>query len=154
MEKLEIWEIDQPNSKCYVEFRLRGKNLSTNITFGNVDLSLLNEQKLYVMPFGANPYPRVRRHFPPQNTIRYDSDLMPKKIIPYSFFTDAKTGKWVNPYDIGIDRIYIGWESQDKDVLEIYLISYERITPVWMAKVKLNDEIVNRVRVRRKFHSY
>lgn len=154
IEDVQLWEIEQENSNCFVEFRLRGKNLSTDITFGNIDLSLLNEQKLYVIPFGANPYPRVRRHYPPQNTLRYDSDIMPTEIKSYSFFTDAKTGNWVNPYELGVDRIYIGWESQDKDILEIYLISYERITPVWMAKVKLSDDMVDRIRVRRKFYSY
>ena len=45
-------------------------------------------------------------------------------------------------------------ENIDKDILTVTVLSYERIVPVWMAKVKLPNEFVEQLRVRRRLYNY
>ena len=154
LDDVRIRSIDQPDSDCYVEIEIDGEHVPFKLTFGNLDLALLNEQSFASLRFGVNPPPLNRRHSPVMNTLRYDTDAMPDRIKPYMFFTNKETGKFENNIDLGVEMVYVGWEDLDNNVLEIHLLSYERITPVWMGRVKLPDYMVDRVRVRRNLYAY
>jgi len=68
--------------------------------------------------------------------------------------THKKNDKWVNNQYKGVEKIYLSYESIEQDVLEIYVLSYERITPVWMAKVKLPKSLREKVRIRKQLYQY
>ena len=106
------------------------------------------------MLFGMNTYPKSRRYNPSQATLAYDADHLPREIRPYVLLTEQKSGKWVNNQYKGIEKIYLSYESLEKDILEIYVLSYERILPVWMARVKLPKDIRESVRVRNALYNY
>ena len=154
IDKVTMNQIDQPDTDCFAEIVLTGDDSPYMLTLGNLDLAFLDEQRYFEVFFGINPYPLSRRNSPAQNTIHYESDLMPDRIKPYFLMTERDTDRWVNNIDKGVELAYIGWESIEKKNMEIYLLSYERITPVWMAKVELNDEMVDRIRVRRRLYMY
>jgi hypothetical protein len=154
LNEIRIHSINQPDSDCYVEIEIDGVEVPYKLTFGNLDLALLNEQSYASLRFGVNPYPISRRHSPVLNTIEYDSDTIPDRLKPYMFFTNKETGLFENNIDLGVEMVYIGWDDFDNNILEIYLVSYERITPVWVAKVKLPNEMVDRIRVRRNLYTY
>jgi hypothetical protein len=88
------------------------------------------------------------------NTLVYDSDTIPHHLKPYMFFTNKESGLFENNIDLGVEMVYIGWDDFDNNILEIYLVSYERITPLWVGRVKLSNELVDRVRVRRNLYTY
>ena len=146
--------LDVHGSDCYVQITLKGANAPYTVIVGNIDMALLDEQKLFGMPFGFNPYPKTRRHNPAQDTIRYETDRMPSNIKPYIMLLDRRTGQWVNNQKKGLEKVYMGWESINRQILVIYLISYERILPVWVAQVKIDDRTVDRVRIRRQLYDY
>jgi len=154
MNQVSINQIDLPDSDCFAEIQISGDDSPYMLTLGNVDLALLDEQRYNEIFFGINPYPLSRRNNPSQDTIRYSSDSIPNRIKTYFMMTEKESGKWINNIDKGVELAYLGWESIEKKQMEIYLLSYERITPVWMAKVDLNDEMVDRIRVRRKLYDY
>ena len=154
INKVTVNQIDQPDTDCYAEIELTGNDSPYKLTLGNLDLAHLDEQRYYQVFFGVNAYPLSRRNSPPQNTIHYEADSMPDRIKPYFLLTERETGRWVNNIEKGVELAYIGWESIEKKNMEVYLLSYERITPVWMAKVELNDEMVDRIRVRRQLYTY
>jgi len=146
--------IDVKDAQTYVEIEITGKWAPYKITIGNVDLAQLNEQKLHGMLFGFNTYPKSRRYNAVQSTIVYDADLLPTHLKPYVLLTHKKNDKWVNNQYKGVEKIYLSYESIEQDVLEIYVLSYERITPVWMAKVKLPKSLREKVRIRKQLYQY
>ncbi len=154
LDQVEVFQVEQPDSDCYVEIVLDGEELPFRLTLGNVDLAQLDEQQLLIYGFGVNPYPKGRRHNPQQSTINYDPDVIPPRIMPYLFLTDKATGRWVNNIDQGVEMVYLGWESIEKNVMDIYLLSYERITPIWMGQVRLTDMSTDMIRVRRNLYTY
>ena len=153
LDQVELHTIDVPGSKAYTEIRLTGKWTPYEIVLGNMDLSLLSEQKLTGRLFGVNTYPKSRRHNPQQNTRAYDAELTPDHIKPYLFMTTKDESKWVNNQYKGVEKVLLSYESLEKDILEIYVLSYERITPVWMARVKLPDNFMETIRIRQKLYS-
>lgn len=154
LDSVYVDVIDIDGSDNYVELSLGGQWTPYNITIGNIDLALLDEQKLYGLLFGINTYPKSRRYNPTQSTIAYDPDLFPDDIKPYVFLTDKKTGNWINNQYKGIEKIYLSYESLERDVLLIYVLSYERITPVWMTRVKLPQELREKVRIKNGLYNY
>jgi hypothetical protein len=154
VDQVEIAEIDLSGTEAYVEITLTGEWAPYEIRLGNVDLSLLSEQSLTGFLFGVNTYPKNRRYNPKQSTIAFDADLLPKDQRPYLLLHDKKTGKWINNQYKGIEKVYLSYETLEHDVLNIYVLSYERITPVWMARVKLPTTTREAVRVRRRLYNY
>lgn len=154
MDSVQVSVVDVPGSDCYVELKLTGPWSWFEVTIGNVDLALLNEQKRHGMLFGMNTYPKSRRYNPSQATLAYDQDFLPRDIRPYVLLTEKQSGKWVNNQYKGIEKIYLSYESLEKDVLEIYVLSYERILPVWMARVKLPKDVRESVRIRNAIYNY
>ncbi len=154
MDSVQMDIIDVPGTDAYVQLSLTGKWSPYNITIGNVDLAQINEQKLWGLLFGINTYPKSRRYNPIQSTIFYDAELLPDNIKPYVLLTDKKTGKWVNNQYKGIEKVYLTYETLEQDELSIYLLSYERITPMWMARVKLSRELREKIRIRRQLYNY
>lgn len=149
LDQVKVHRIENELGGSYVEISLWGEGSPYEIKVGNVDLALVDEQALSMFGFGINMYPLVRRHSPRQATTQYDQDLIPDSIRPYLFMIDRASGRFINNEFKGLDRLYLGWDSIERDTLEIYLISYERITPVWKATVRLDDELVDRARMRR-----
>ncbi len=154
LDSVNIDVIDIKGTDAYVEITLTGQWAPYKINIGNVDLAQLDEQKLFGMLFGINTYPKSRRYNPKQNTLVYDAELLPDEIKPYVLLTKKDDHKWVNNQYKGIEKIYLTYESLERDVLQIYVLSYERITPVWMASVKLPKGIREKVRIRKSLYSY
>ncbi|MEM0996060.1 MAG: hypothetical protein AAGN35_03225 [Bacteroidota bacterium] len=154
LDSVVVSMVDTEESLLYAEIRLTGKWSWFDITLGNVDLSQVSEQKLWGTLFGFNTYPKSRRYHPMQSTVWYDAELRPREVRPYLLLTDRRTGKWVNNQYKGIEKMYLTYSDREKDVLEIYVLSYERITPVWMARVKLPRHIREAVRVRKNLYNY
>jgi hypothetical protein len=154
MDQVKVDILDVKGSDAYAQFTLTGEWSPYNITIGNVDLAILDEQKLYGLLFGINTYPKSRRYNPVQSTIAYDAELLPAEIRPYVLLTDKQTGAWVNNQYKGIEKIYLTYNSLEQDVIDIYVLCYERITPVWMASIKLPTETREVVRVRKTLYNY
>lgn len=154
MDSVRVDEIDLKGIESYVQITLTGKWCPYEITIGNIDLALIQEQKLMGLLFGMNTYPKTRRYNPFQSTIVFDPEMIPEAQKPYLLMTDTKTGNWVNNQYKGIEKAYLSYESLEHDVLLIYLLSYERITPVWMARIELPTTTREAVRVRRQLYNY
>ena len=154
LDSIHVDIINLKGTDAYAEITLTGQWTPYKINIGNIDLSLLSEQKLYGLLFGFNTYPKNRRYNPVQSTIAYDADLLPNDVKPYVLLTGKENDKWINNQYKGIEKIYLTYESMEKDVLEIYVLSYERITPVWMAKVKLPKDIQEKIRIRKGLYNY
>lgn len=153
LDQIEMDVIDIKGSDAYVQIKLTGEWTPYEITLGNVDLSLIDEQKLFGFLFGINTYPKSRRYNPVQNTRSFDADLIPDEIKPYLFLTDKATGKWVNNQYKGVEKIYLTYDDVEGDVLNLYVLSYERIVPMWMGKVKLPKNLRETIRIRKKLYS-
>lgn len=151
---IEVAIIDQQNAETYAQIKVTGEWSPYEITIGNVDLALIEEQRLFGLLFGVNTYPKSRRYNPSQQTIAYDAELLPDDLKPFVLLTDKKTGKWVNNQYKGIEKVYLAYDNLEQDVLSVYLLSYERITPVWMGKVKLSKKLREKIRVRRNIYNY
>ena len=154
MDSVSIETIDIEGSDAYVQINLTGKWSPYKLTLGNVDMAQVDEQKLMGFLFGINTYPKGRRYNPKQNTLVYDPDFLPNNIKPYLLLTDNKTQKWVNNQYKGIEKVYLTYESLERDVLNIYVLSYERILPVWMAKITLPRNFRETVRIRKSLYNY
>ncbi len=154
VDDVVIENIDTDESDCYVQIKLTGEYAPFEIVLGNLDLAMFDEQKLTGYLFGYNTYPKSRRYNPKQNTLFFDADAYPDLLKPYVLLIDKKTGTWVNNQKKGVEKVYISYESLEKDVLQIYLLSYERVTPVWMARVKLPKKLREMVRVRKMLYNY
>jgi len=153
VDDIEMKTINVKGSDSYVEIKLTGEYSPYELTFGNIDLSLIDEQKLYGILFGVNTYPKSRRYNPVQNTRSYDAELVPDEIKTYLYLTDKKTGKWVNNQYKAVEKIYLTYDNIEGDVLNIYLISYERIIPVWMGKIKLPKNLRETIRIRKMLYN-
>lgn len=154
LNEITIKSVDLPETECVVEIQVKGKWSPYTLTIGNFDLSTLQEQKLYGLHFGFNTYPKGRRYNPAQATITFDEDLMPKDYERYVLLTDSKTGHWVDNFHKGLGKVYLSFDTLERDVLNIHLISYERIAPLWMGRVKLPKELRERVRIRKQLYNY
>ncbi len=157
MKYLDSVHVDVLNVKgtdAYIEITLTGEWTPYEITIGNIDLAQLSEQKLFGLLFGINTYPKNRRYNPVQSTINFDADLLPNEIKPYVWLTNKSDDKWVNNQYKGIEKVYLTYETLERDVLVIYVLSYERITPVWMTRVQLPKDIREKVRIRKGLYNY
>lgn len=154
LDDVRVETLDVPGSDSYVQLTIQGRGSPFKLVLGNVDLALLDEQRLMGLLFGVNTYPKSRRHDPHPDTIQYDPDRIPERIMPYLFLIDGKTDKWGNNHEKGIEKVYLAWQDNRREVLEIYVLSYERIVPVWMARIRLDDAAVDRARVRRQLYAY
>ena len=154
LDEVIISAVDVPSTDCLSEIKITGKWSPFTITLNNIDLAMIGEQKLYGLHFGFNVYPKGRRYNPSQPTISYDTDLMPKEFEQSILLTDTKTGKWVDNFKKGLSKVYLTYPTLEKDVLDVYLVSYERITPLWMGCVKLPKELREKVRIRNQLYNY
>lgn len=154
LDDIQIDMIDHPGTETYAQITLGGEHAYYTLTIGNIDLALISEQALWGLNFGINTYPKTRRYNPAQPTIRYDAEQLPEDLMPYVLLTETSTGKWVNNIDRGVEKIYLTYESIEKDILNVYVLSYERITPVWMGSVKLPTTLRERIRVKQSLYNY
>ncbi|MCH2223301.1 MAG: hypothetical protein MK066_00935 [Crocinitomicaceae bacterium] len=154
LDSVHLNVIDVKGTEAYAEIVLTGQWTPYKINIGNIDLSLLNEQKLSGLLFGINTYPKNRRYNPTQSTLAFDADLLPNDIKPYVLLTNKDDDKWVNNQYKGIEKIYLTYESLERDVMIIYVLSYERITPVWMARIKLSKPMREKLRIRKGLYNY
>ena len=153
VDKVELRQINTPESDTYFEIALTGDYAPYDITLGNVDLSLLSELKLRGFLFGFNTYPKGRRYNHSQNTTSFDPDTYPDyRLKPYLIMTDRNTGKYLNNQKKGVEKLYIGYEDANRTKLVIYLLSYERITPVWMARVNVPAPIHRTIAAKKNLY--
>ncbi len=154
LDEISVSSVDVGSTDCLSEIKISGKWSPFVITLTNIDLAQVQEQKLYGLHFGFNVYPKGRRYNPAQPTISFDTDLMPEEFQQSLVMTETSSGKWVDNFKKGLGKIYLTYSTLEKDVLEVYLISYERITPLWMGSVKLPRELREKVRIRNQLYNY
>lgn len=154
IDKVEINNVNTPDSDCYAEIKLTGTYAPYELVIGNIDLAYPDEQRVTGLLFGYNTYPKSRRYNPAQSTLFYDADDFPDLLKPYVLLIDKKTGKWVNNQKKGIEKIYLSYESSEREVLQIYVLSYERVTPVWMGRIKLPSKATEAIKIRSRLYNY
>ena len=154
LDKVTLKTIKTSGSNCNVEITINGSTAPYKFIIGNIDLALLEEQKMLGIGMGINPYPKSRRYNPQQATIVYDPDYYPEGKKPYCLMLDTNEDKWVNNQYKGVEKVFLSYDSLDENILEIYLLSYERELPVWMARVKLSPFMREMIRARRNLYNY
>lgn len=154
VDDVKVSTIEMPDSEVIIEIRLTGEYSPYEIVIGNVDLSIMNEQILCGFLFGVNTYTTNVRNNSRPNTINYDPTQYPEHRKPYLYLIDKKTGKWVNNQFKGVEKFYISFEDITYEKVNIHVLSYERIIPVWMAQIKLPTDFVEKCRVRRRLFNY
>ncbi len=154
VDDVKISTIKLKDSDLYTEIRIGGENAPYEIVLGNVDLALMNEQILCGFLFGVNTYITNIRNKSTPHKMGYDPTQYPDKKKPYLYLVDKKTGKWVNNQFKGVEKVYVSYDEIDRDVVTLHVLSYERIIPVWMARVKLPSDFVEQLRVRRRMYNY
>ena len=154
VDDVKISTINLRDSDLYTEIRIGGENAPYEIVLGNVDLALMNEQILCGFLFGVNTYITNIRNKSTPHKMGYDPTQYPDKKKPYLYLVDKKTGKWVNNQFKGVEKVYVSYDEIDRDVVTLHVLSYERIIPVWMARVKLPSDFVEQLRVRRRMYNY
>jgi hypothetical protein len=153
IDKVELRQINTPETDTYFEVVLTGAYAPYEITLGNVDLATLDYFKLQGHLFGFNTYPKGRRYNHSQNTTSFDPDTYPDYLLkPYLVMTDKNTGKYLNNQKKGVEKLYIGYENANKTNLVIYLLSYERVLPVWMAKVNVPTPVYRTIASKKNLY--
>jgi hypothetical protein len=69
------------------------------------------------------------------------------------FLIDKRTGRFLNNQVRGLEQMFLTWQSQKRDALMLYLVSYERMIPVWMARVSLGEGERTRDQIANAFYS-
>jgi hypothetical protein len=154
VDDIDISIIDVQGSDCYVEIKIGGPNAYYTFTMGNIDLATLDEQRLYGINNGINLYPKSRRYNPFMSTLTYDVDLTPEDRKSYFLMTETASGKWVNNQWKGVEKAYLGFNKLNPNVLDVYLLSYEREMPVWYGQVKINGAMREKIRARRSMYNF
>lgn len=153
IDKVELRQINTPETDTYFEVCLTGAYAPYEITLGNLDLATLDYFKLKGHLFGFNTYPKGRRYNHSQNTTSFDPDTYPDYLLKqYLVMTDKNTGKYLNNQKKGVEKLYIGYEDANKTKLVIYLLSYERILPVWMARVNVPTPVYRTVAAKKNLY--
>ena len=153
IDRVELKQLDASHSDTYFEIKLTGDYAPSEITLGNVDLSLLSFTKMRGFLFGFNTYPKGRRYNHSQNTTGFDPETFPDyRLRPYLIMSDREKGTYINNQKKGVEKLYIGYENANRTNLVIYLLSYERITPVWMARVKVPTPVYKTVSAKRNLY--
>lgn len=154
VDDVKITTIEMKDSEVIVEIRLTGEYSPYEIVVGNVDLSIMNEQILCGFLFGVNTFTTNMRNNSRPNTINYDPTQYEDHRKPYLYLVDKKTGEWVNNQFKGVEKFYVSFDDITYEKINIHVLSYERIIPVWMAQVKLPNDFVEKLRVRRRLFNY
>ncbi|MGB1508203.1 MAG: hypothetical protein ACPG9L_05850 [Crocinitomicaceae bacterium] len=154
VDDVKISTIEMDDSEVIIELRLTGKYSPYEIVLGNVDLAIMNEQILCGFLFGVNTYTTNVRNNSRPSTINYDPTQYPEHRKPYLYLIDKETGKWVNNQYKGVEKFYLSFEDITYKKLNIHVLSYERIIPVWMSQVELPSDFVEKCRVRRRLFNY
>ncbi len=139
LNHIDIHIVEAPGPERFVEIRVGGVDSPYDVVLGNFDLGRLNPNKLVSLAFGFDALPKARlTRQTPYNT-SYILGPEGQGIRPYLLVADKKTGQWVNNQNLGLEQIFIGWQSIAKDALVLYLVSYERMIPVWMGRLGIED---------------
>ena len=154
VDDVKITTIQMKDSEVIVEIRLTGEYSPYEIVVGNVDLSIMNEQILCGFLFGVNTFTTNMRNNSRPSTINYDPTQYENHRKPYLYLVDKKTGQWVNNQFKGVEKFYVSFDDITYEKINIHVLSYERIIPVWMAQVKLPNDFVEKLRVRRRLFNY
>ena len=154
VDDVKITTVKTSDSELYSEIRIGGEYAPYEIVLGNVDLALMNEQILCGFLFGVNTYITNIRNKSTPHSMGYDPSQYPDDKKPYLYLVDKKTGNWVNNQFKGVEKVYVSYDDIERDIVTIHVLSYERIIPVWMARVKLPSDFVEQLRVRRRLFNY
>ncbi|MBT6514687.1 MAG: hypothetical protein HOK65_07940 [Crocinitomicaceae bacterium] len=154
VDDVKIKTVKTSDSELYSEICIGGEFSPYEIVLGNVDLALMNEQILCGFLFGVNTYITNINNKSTLHAMGYDPSQYPDDKKPYLYLLDKKTGKWVNNQFKGVEKVYVSYDDIERDVVTIHVLSYERIIPVWMARVKLPSDFVEQIRVRRRLFNY
>jgi hypothetical protein len=123
----------------FVRLRIWGEKCPYEIIIGNYDLGRLNPHKNSALQFGFNPFPKQRLNRESNFSTDYNLGREGKGINPFLILIDKSTGRWVNNQKLGLEQVFIGWQSTEKKVLVFHFVSYERMIPVWMAKLEIEE---------------
>jgi len=148
LDRIKVSAVAAPGPLRYVRLDIDGPESPYRFVFGNLDLAQLNESKYFEMSFGLDPMPRNGRHWADFDPCLYRLEGKPETVKPFLFMVNSADGTWANNQKLGLDKLYIGWESPERKVLWVYLVTYERVISVWMGRVKITDPALNADRIR------
>lgn len=147
LDRMDMSMMEAPGPERFAQVRIWGDQSPYEIVLGNFDLGRLNPHRPSTLQFGINPYPKQRlRRRTPYGT-GYNLGPQGKDVQPYLLLVDRKTGKWVNNQNLGLEQAFIGWQSIEKTALVIHLVTYERMIPVWMARLGVEETERERGRI-------
>jgi hypothetical protein len=139
LDQIEMGLVEAAGPERFAQIRIWGENSPYQIVLGNFDLGRLNPSKPAALQFGINPFPKQRLQRKTPFGTGYNLGPKGKEIQPYLLIADRKTGKWVNNQKLGLEQAFIGWQSIEKTALMIHLVTYERMIPVWMARLGIEE---------------
>ena len=134
---MDIMEAAGPDR--FARIKIWGEQSPYMIVLGSFDLGRLNPDKTIAMQFGVNPFPKLRLQRKTPFGTGYNLGPDGKEIQPYLLLVERSTGRWVNNQKLGLEQTFIGWQSVDKKALLIHLVTYERMLPVWMARLGIGE---------------
>jgi hypothetical protein len=138
LDHVEMKMLEAAGPERFVEIRIWGERCPYEIVLGNFDLGRLNPNKAASLQFGINPFPKMRLQRKTPYGTGYNLGPDGKSVQPYLLLMDRKSGKWVNNQKLGLEQIFIGWQSINKEALVIHLVSYERMLPIWITYLGIN----------------
>ncbi len=133
------WRFSETDSLGrFAHIDIGGPQSTRALSIRNVDLARLNKEP-YGFALGWNSHPKRRLFRDRDYSPRYrliPEDTLP---VPVALMWDKRIGKWLNNQREGIEQIVLSWEGVERNILRIELLSYERILPLWMARVAIDS---------------
>jgi hypothetical protein len=139
LDQVEMKMIETSGPERFVEIRIWGEHCPYAIVLGNFDLGRLNPNKTVAIQFGVNPFPKMRLQRKTAFGTGYNLGPDGKAVQPYLFLIDRVSEKWINNQKLGLEQVFIGWQSINKEALVIHLVSYERMLPIWITYLGISD---------------
>jgi hypothetical protein len=139
LARVEMNLVESSGPERFVEIKISGEESPYSIVLGNFDLGRLNPNKTVALQFGINPFPKMRLQRKTSFGTGYNLGPDGKAVQPYLLLIDRVSGKWVNNQNLGLEQVFIGWQSIDKQALVIHLVSYERMLPIWVTYLGISD---------------
>ncbi len=139
MNSIKLYRTSGQDLVRWVDLDIGGAVSPYQIILKNIDLGNLAEGGIYQISFGIDPPPTLTHQYYSRNPNGYKLGIEGKTELVSLLCSNQKSGLWKNNQDLGLEKLMLQWESPEKKILWVYLISFERMIPVWMGRVKIED---------------
>jgi hypothetical protein len=144
MNRLRLFRTSEQEPVRWVDLEIGGEASPYRVVLKNLDLGNVVEGGIYHISFGFDPPPTLTHQYNSRNPNGYKLGGE-GKVEPVSLLcSNQKTGAWQNNQDLGLEKLMMQWESPEKEILWVFLVSFERMIPVWMGRVRVEDASLRR----------